>query len=99
MTPQLKAKALELAERIEREITGWDEWMIMNRDETACCLTFNHRTSIDPEKEAEEAMSEQIKYYPESVEKNGYHVVKRRNYGRGIIAIEAAKVIRELING
>ncbi len=98
MQPDLKTKALELAERIEQKVTGWDEWWVMNADESACCISFDNRDFTYPERAAKEWMEEKLKSYPKYIKDNGYHIVKKRVYGKdGEIAIEAAKVIRELI--
>lgn len=54
-----------LTARVSDEIRGTVEWRIQNRVGGGICMSFGARTSINPEREAREWLSEQVKRHPE----------------------------------
>lgn len=51
-------------------------WQIMNRDETASCMTFSRENSRHPEQDARAWLEEQDRQHPVYFKQRGYHVVR-----------------------
>jgi hypothetical protein len=87
----------QLADEIDRVVTGTSTWRVMNRDETAFCIQFDTRESMNPERECREWIDSQRKRSPGYIEANGYHAVGLIQFTDcERLAKEAAAAIRAL---
>jgi hypothetical protein len=58
----------QLVARLRAESTGFDEWRVQDPKDGSYCMTFNHRETFHPERDAREWLADYRKRHP-----NGRH--------------------------
>lgn len=93
-------KSIEnLINEIKEKVCPVVTFDIMNKDETGCCMTFGHREYANPEKSANDWIAERLKYFPNDIKKNGYHVVRNEKYYTSDnLALKAAELLQDIVD-
>ena len=64
----------DMIKRIKEECAGRDRWYVMDATEDGYCIDF------DRERDADRWVADRLRESPGYMERNGYHVVKRRSF-------------------
>ncbi len=87
------ADAKTIAAAIREYATGTVEWRVQHPVEKSYCISFNHRDSLNPEREAREWLAEHKAQHPGS-QFAGYEVAEVRWFSRlESAALEAADLL------